>query len=145
MTAAADVSRTHVQACRADLDAQLAAYRNLIAAASKASGMSLTRIDAALAAFEPGYFNHLLLALDGRLARAATAGPANSPAVLEVRLLCDGLARHGGVLVVPASAGYEPSRSVLGLDAGDPVALDADDFIALSTAFLDAVEAACQG
>jgi len=130
-----------VEACRADLARQLAAYRDLIAAASKSSGMSLTRIDAALAAFEPGFFNHLLLALDGRFARVATP---DDPAVLEVRLLCDALAGNGGVLAVPAEVAYEPSRSVTGLDAGDRIALSAEKSSALSDAFLAALERACR-
>ena len=65
-----------VQACRDEIAAQIRAYRDLVGAASKASGMSLTRIDAALAAFEPAFFNNLLVALDARFAsRATPAGP----------------------------------------------------------------------
>ena len=41
----------YVQAARDEIAAQIRAYRDLVGAASKASGMSLTRIDAALAAF----------------------------------------------------------------------------------------------
>ena len=57
--------------------------------ASKASGMSLTRIDAALAAFEPAFFNNLLIALDARFAeRPAAAGPLGRGAALARLAAC---------------------------------------------------------
>ena len=140
----ADVSRTkaRVAATRADFAAQLAAYRHLIAAASKASGMSLARIDAALAAFEPGYFNNLLVALAARFAplghgSAATPGDACD----EVRLLVAAIVSNDGVLAADGASGYDPARSVLRIDAGDRVALNADDFATLSAAFLAEIEA----
>ena len=126
-----------VAACRADFAAQLRAYRDLVAAASKASGMSLARIDAALAAFEPGYFNSLLVALDARFAqRPRDAGGARG----EVRLLVDAINANGGVLAADAGIDYDPGRSVLRIDVGDRVALNADDFEALAQAFLAELE-----
>ena len=122
-----------VAACRAELAAQLAAYRDLVAAASKASGMSLTRIDAALAAFEPGFFNTLLVALDARFAQRPDGLGA---ACDEVRLVSASLLAHGGVMTVDAATRYEPSAAILGIDAGDRIALNADDFEAISAAFL---------
>ena len=40
-----NITRAAIQACRDDVAAQVRAYRDLVGAASKASGMSLVRID----------------------------------------------------------------------------------------------------
>jgi len=117
-----------VQAARDEIAAQIKSYRELVGAASKASGMSLTRIDAALAAFEPAFFNNLALALELRFVHRPPA------AGTELRLLAAALARHGGVLAAAIPGGS------LGLDAGDRVALNADDFDTLCTAFLAEIE-----
>jgi hypothetical protein len=141
MPAASTYPSAHVQACRADFAAQVAAYRDLIAAASKASGASLVRVDAALAAFEPGYFNTLLVALDARFVhRARDAEDSVGNPLAEVRLLAASLMAHGGVMTVDRAVPYEPSRAVLRIEAGDRIALNADDFEAIASAFLDEVE-----
>jgi hypothetical protein len=116
-----------VQAARDDIAAQIRAYRDLVGAASKASGMSLTRIDAALAAFEPAFFNNLLIALDARFPGSASSGGARA----EVRVLANSLLAHGGVLTANAP--------ILRLDAGERITLNADDFESLCAAFLDEV------
>jgi hypothetical protein len=132
------LSPATLQACRDDLALQLRTYRDLIAAASKASGASLTRIDGAFAAFEPVYFNNLAIALDARFAgRRDDAGP-----LAELRLLRDSLLEHGGVMAGAPARGHDPSASVLGLDVGDRIALNADDFEALAAAVLAALERA---
>lgn len=120
-----------VQAARDEIAAQIQTYRDLVGAASKASGMSLTRIDAALAAFEPAFFNNLLVALDARFRGPDATGDG---ARAEVRLLADALLARGGVLAADAP--------VLRLDAGERVALNADDFETLCAAFLDQLAAA---
>jgi hypothetical protein len=126
-----------VQACRDETAAQIRAYRDLVGAASKASGMSLVRIDAALAAFEPAFFNNLLVALAARFAdRADGGGPA-----AEVRLLAASLMHHGGVLAADAGIPYDADAAVLRIDIGERIALNADDFEALCAAFLAAIEA----
>lgn len=118
-----------VQAARDEIAAQIRSYRDLVGAASKASGMSLTRIDAALAAFEPAFFNNLLMALELRFVHRPLADGT------ELRLLAAALANGGGVLSADI-----PGGGLLRLDAGDRVALNADDFEALSAAFLAEIE-----
>ena len=127
-----------VQAAREEIAAQIQAYRDLVGAASKASGMSLTRIDAALAAFEPAFFNNLLVALDARFRERPpiAAGRARG----EVRLLADALLSNGGVLAANPAIRHDAEASVLRLDIGERVALNADDFEALSAAFFAEME-----
>ncbi len=128
-------SAAAVQACRDEIAAQIQAYRDLVGAASKASGMSLTRIDAALAAFEPAFFNNLLIALDARFAdRPNDRGP-----LAEVRSLSASLLSNAGVLTANAGIPYDADDSVLRIDVGERVALNADDFEALCAAFLAAL------
>jgi len=124
------------QACRREIAAQIRAYRDLVGAASKASGMSLVRIDAALAAFEPAFFNNLLIALAARFPERAGGGP-----IAEVRLLAAALMHGGGVLAADGAVAYDADASVLRIDVGERIALNADDFEALSAAFLAAIEA----
>ena len=127
---------TDTTRARAEIAAQIQSYRDLVGAASKASGMSLVRIDAALAAFEPAFFNNLLVALDARFAgRPLVAGPG-----AELRLLAASLLANGGVLAVRDDIPYDADESVLRIDVGERIALNADDFEALCAAFLDELE-----
>jgi hypothetical protein len=135
---AGHASTAAAQVARDEIAAQVQAYRALVAAASKASGMSLARIDAALADFEPAFFANLLLALELRFVHRTCRGGALD----EVRLLASALTAHGGVMAADPTIPYDAGKAVLGLDIGDRIALDADDFAALSAAFLAAIEAA---
>ncbi len=121
-----------VQACRDEIAAQIRAYRDLVGAASKSSGMSLVRVDAALAAFEPAFFNNLLVAL---AARFADRSPERGPSA-EVRLLANSLMHQGGVLATDPAIPYDADACVLRIDPGERIALNADDFEALCAAFL---------
>ena len=132
---------THTTRVRHEIAAQIQAYRDLVGAASKASGMSLTRIDAALAAFEPAFFNNLLIALDARFAsRANLTGPS-----AEVRLLSASLMNNGGVLAAGADVAYDADAAVLRIDLGERIALNADDFEALCAAFLAELDSKAAG
>ena len=131
----------YVQAARAEIGAQIRAYRDLVGAASKASGMSLTRIDAALAAFEPAFFNNLLLALEMRFVHRlrGVEGKDGNP-LNEVRMLAASLMDNGGVLAPNSTIRYDAGKALLGIDIGDRIALNADDFEALCAAFLAEIE-----
>jgi hypothetical protein len=132
---------TDTTRARHEIAAQIQAYRDLVGAASKASGMSLTRIDAALAAFEPAFFNNLLVALDARFAsRAHQVGPS-----AEVRVLAASLMRNGGVLAARGGVPYDADASVLRIDVGERIALNADDFEALCAAFLAELDSRAAG
>ena len=134
-------TRASLQSCRDEIAAQIRAYRDLVGAASKASGMSLTRIDAALAAFEPAFFNNLLVALDARFAgHANDAGP-----LAEVRLLSASLTSNGGVLAASGDIPYDADASLLRIDLGERIALNADDFEALCAAFLAELDSKAAG
>lgn len=132
------MSFTHaaIASCRTELAAQVQAYRDLVGAASKASGMSLVRIDAALAAFEPAFFGNLLVALDARFA----SRPRHAGASAEVALLARALLHHGGILAGDAALPHDADASVLRIDVGERVALNADDLEALAAAFLTELE-----
>lgn len=129
-------TRASIQACRDEIAAQIRAYRDLVGAASKASGMSLVRIDAALAVFEPAFFNNLLVALDARFA----SRPRDSAASAELALLAAALLHHGGVLTSNDALPYDADTAVLRIDPGERVALNADDFESLCTTFLGGLE-----
>ena len=127
-----NITRAAIQACRDDVAAQVRAYRDLVGAASKASGMSLVRIDAALAAFEPAFFGDLLVALDARFASRPRGGGASS----EVALLAAALLHHGGVLTADAAQPYDADKARLRIDFGERVVLNADDVEFLCAALL---------
>ena len=141
MLGASSYPAAYVQACRNDVAAQIRAYRDLVGAASKASGMSLTRIDAALAAFEPAFFNNLLVALEMRFVHRlrGVEGEDGNP-LNEVRMLAASLMDNGGVLAENKAIRYEPSRAVLRIDIGERIHLNADDFEALCALFLAEIE-----
>ena len=131
----------YVQAARDEIAANIRAYRDLVAAASKASGMSLTRIDAALSAFEPAFFNNLLIALEMRFVHRLRGqeGKDGNP-LNEVRMLAASLMDNDGVLAENKSIRYDPSKAVLRIDIGERIHLNADDFEALCTMFLHEIE-----
>ncbi|HEY8976472.1 MAG TPA: hypothetical protein VIN75_19810 [Burkholderiaceae bacterium] len=135
------INHADIESCRAGIAAQLQAYRDLVGAASKASGMSLVRIDAALAAFEPAFFGNLLVALDARFA----SRPRGAGASAEVALIADALLHHGGVLTRNAALPHDADASVLRIDLGERVALNADDVETLAAAFLSELDGQATG
>ena len=107
-----DYPRSHVDACRRSLDAQLAAYRDLVAAAGIGTGAAG---EAAIAGFAPAFFANLVLALDTWFVHRlrGVEGKDGNP-LNEVRVLVGSLVQHDGVLTAEKSIGLKPETSVLG-------------------------------
>jgi hypothetical protein len=122
---------------KAMVDRQLAAYKTLVTAAGAATD---TKVGSAFEAFEPLFFNNMLLALDRPFVHRirAVAGKDGNP-LNEVELLCESLLNDGifrGNNVIKLI----PEQSVLKLEIGDPIRLTADEFERLASAFFAELE-----
>jgi hypothetical protein len=124
----------YIARCRTNIDQTVKAYAK-VAAAAKGDA-------AAIAKFEPRFFEHLVLALDEYFVHRlrAVEGKDGNP-LNEVRVLASSLMQHDGVLTVEKSIKLDPATSVLGLAAGEPITLDQASFTKLAHAFFDELEA----
>lgn len=114
---------------------QLAAYRKLSKVV--ADGVADPAADAARAAFEPLFFNNLVLVLDRHFVHRIrpVTGKDTNP-LNEVELLADSLIDNDGVLRTGKVVKWVPEQAVTRLHPGDPIALTQAQFGRLSKAFL---------
>jgi hypothetical protein len=139
MLAVSNYSQEYVDACRANVRAQLAAYGAL----SELSGDGQPRLDAALDDFELLFFNHMMIALDAYFThRLRNKEGKDGNAMNEVRLLAQSIMNNDGVLATDKQIRLKPESSVLGYEVGDPIRLGKDDFERLSEAFFAGIERA---
>ena len=115
---------------------QLTAYGTLVAEANGETAQ------AALADFEPLFFNNLVLVLDRffvhrvRKVTGTDCNPLN-----EVELIAESLLTNNAVLRGNAVIKYAPANTIVQLEIGDDIRLTAAEFDRLSTAFLAEIEA----
>lgn len=127
-------TRDYIDASRRRIDTQLTAYKAL---ATTVSGPS----KAPLAAFAPAFFNNMTLVLEAsfvhrlRVVEGKDGNPLN-----EVRALAVSLLENDGVLAIEKSIKLKPETSVLGLEAGDVIALDETQFVKVADAFFAEIE-----
>jgi hypothetical protein len=123
---------------KAAIDQQLAAFRKLSKAVRATSDPKAT---SALDAFEPLFFGHLTLALDRYFVHRIrpVAGKDCNP-LNEVELLSESLLTDGGVFRGNKVIKLKPDETVLKLEPGDPIALNAEQFDRLAGAFFAELE-----
>lgn len=127
-----DYPPEYVRECRARVGAQLAAYRTLVAAAKD---------PAAIDAFEPVFFNNMVIVLDGyfmhrsRILEQKDGNPLN-----EVRVLCTSMMSNSSAMAADKTIKLDPEKSILGYRVGDEIALTEAQFVRLSAAFFAGIE-----
>lgn len=141
MLSVSSYPQEYVDATRSKIDAQVDAYNTLVTAAGEAAGAKDTKLDPAIASFEPLFFNHMVMALDnyflhrGRNLEGKDGNPLN-----EVRVLCNSITNNGARMRPDKTIKMQPERTVLKYEVGDNIKLNEDDFRRLAKAFLSEIE-----
>ena len=134
-----DYTKNELANAKAAVDQQLAAYKKLVKAIEAAPADP--KVSAALAAFEPLFFNNMTMVLDRyfvhRIRRVT--GKDGNP-LNEVELLTESLLTGDGTLRGNNVIKFVPDESVLKLKIGDKIKLTTEQFERLSTAFLGEIE-----
>jgi hypothetical protein len=124
-------TREEFDNARTAVDRQLAAYKALAA----------TLDDAALADFEPLFFNNMTLVLDRLFVhRIRSASGKDGNPLNEVELLTESLMANDGVLHGNNVIKYVPEKAAVGLAVGDRIQLNAEQFDQLYRAYFDELE-----
>jgi hypothetical protein len=141
MLARNSYERSYVESCRAEVDRQVRVYRTLAATGGVLRAAAKQHFEQAVDAFEPVFFNDLVLVLENYFVhRTRAVEGKNGNPLNEVRLLADSLMTNGGRLRADKQIELRPETSVVGLAVGDQIAVREDDFIRLAKAFFAELE-----
>src|ERR1022692_2005413 len=115
-----DYTREELDHGKVEIKQQLAACKKLVTALS--SSTADKKVDSALEAFEPLFFNNMILVLDRPFVHRlrSVTGKDGTP-LNEVELLCDSLINNKGVLRGNNVIKYIPEESVVKLHVGDRI------------------------
>jgi len=133
--------KEYINECRSKMESQLAAYKNLVAAATRNGATGKTALNSALNSFEVLFFNNLIVVLDGFFVhRSRTIEKKDGNPLNEVRLMCNSILQNRGVLTADKTIKYNPAKSILKLQIGDGIKLNEPDFVRLFRAFFTEIE-----
>jgi hypothetical protein len=141
MLSVSSYPQEYVDATRSKIDAHVDAYNQLVTVARGATDAADAKLAAAVAGFEPLFFNHLVMALDnyflhrGRNLEGKDGNPLN-----EVRVLCNSITSNDAKMLKDSTIKMKSATSVLKYEVGDDIKLNEDDFRRLAKAFLREIE-----
>jgi len=125
-------SQQYIDECRAKLEAQVSAYRELTAAVTDR---------AAVDRFEPVFFNNMVIVLENYFVhRLRAAEGKNGNPLNEVRMLSTSMLSNNGKLVADKQIRLDPAKSVLRYAVGDEIRVRETDFDRLCKAFFADLE-----
>jgi hypothetical protein len=118
--------REYIEACRARIATQVAAWDKLSAVSPD---------------LEPAFFNNMVIVLNSYFTNRMRGmeGKDGNP-LNEVCVLTNSLMGNDETLAADSTITWEPDRTVLGLAVGDPIRLTRDDFVRLADAFFEELE-----
>ncbi len=130
----------YIQTCRAKIDADIERYNYLVATARSEHSTNET-LDAAIATFEPVFFNNLLLVLDGYFVhRGKDIQEAAGGSLEEVRSMCQSIMHNSNKMSKDNAINTGAAASVLNYSSGSEIKLNETDFIKLANAFFNEIE-----
>jgi hypothetical protein len=122
MLSVAKYSQDHIDRCRSQIDADIAAYADL---------------GSTVSALESVFFNNMVLALDHYfLHRARNLEGKDGNPLNEVRVVCNSITDNGGVMMADKTIRIKPAASLLGYDVGDEINVGEEEFRRLAEGFL---------
>ena len=125
-------TQEYIDACRSKLKRDLAAYSTLASAPNN---------HPAAQAFEPTFFNNMVLVLDHFFVhRLRTVEGKDGNPLNEVRILCDSMLLNNNKMSSDKAIKLSPEKSVLKHQVGDEIKLTEADFLRLSEAFFAEIE-----
>lgn len=132
--------RKYIDGCRSRVDADLAVYTSLVAAARKQSPRDKA-LNSAIDAFEARFFNNMVLVLDEFFVhRLRTVEGKDGNPLNEVRVICNSMLENNNIMTADNSIKLRADNSVLKYEVGDEIKLSEAEFVALSTAFFEEIE-----
>lgn len=138
MLAVKTYDQDYIDDCRAQMEAQLAAYESLTSSARTAKASSARSV---VEPFASLFFNNLILVLDSYFMHRTRAieGKDGNP-LNEVRMLGNSILHNHGVLCADKTIKYNPETSVLKLRIGDEIRLDKGQFVLLFKSYFSEIE-----
>ena len=118
-------TQNYIDECRSRVAAQVSAYQTLVAAAKNQATADEPLVNAAIDAFEPHFFNNMVLALEYYFVhRARAIEKKDGNPLNEVRMLCHSMMNNHNRMDADKTIKFDPAKSVLKYWADDEIKLN---------------------
>jgi len=113
-------TQKYIDECRARVAAQVSAYQALVATARNKTATNEPLLNDSIEAFEPHFFNNMVLTLDSYFVhRARAKEKKDGNALNEMRMLCNSMMNNNNMMCADKTIKFDPATSVLKYRVGD--------------------------